>query len=128
MGGSGKWGSPKWLVYFMENPIKMDDLGVPLFQETSKWQIDIIHNALFRNKKQAVQTQDAPAEKLLRWELSLFACALSALAGSVLFPLLLLSSFRESPYSGGSAFVFSDMGVSKNGGTLKWMVYNGKPY
>ena len=21
---------PKWMVYFMENPIKMDDLGVPL--------------------------------------------------------------------------------------------------
>ena len=25
----------KWMVYFMENPIKMDDLEVPLFQETS---------------------------------------------------------------------------------------------
>ena len=25
---------PKWMVYFMENPIKMDDLGVPLFLET----------------------------------------------------------------------------------------------
>ena len=24
----------KWLVYFMENPTKLDDLGVPLFQET----------------------------------------------------------------------------------------------
>ena len=23
----------KWMVYFMENPIKMDDLGVPLFLE-----------------------------------------------------------------------------------------------
>ena len=28
-----KCGYPKWLDYFMENPIKMDDLGVPLFQE-----------------------------------------------------------------------------------------------
>ena len=27
-------GTPKWMVYFMENPIKMDDLGVPLFLET----------------------------------------------------------------------------------------------
>ena len=27
---------PKWMVYFMENPIKMDDLGVPLFLETPK--------------------------------------------------------------------------------------------
>ena len=25
----------KWMVYFIENPIKMDDLEVPLFQETS---------------------------------------------------------------------------------------------
>ena len=25
MGGSRNGGSPKWLVYFMENPIKMDD-------------------------------------------------------------------------------------------------------
>ena len=27
-------GTPKWMVYFMENPIKIDDLGVPLFLET----------------------------------------------------------------------------------------------
>ena len=28
-------GIPKWMVEnFMENPIKMDDLGVPLFLET----------------------------------------------------------------------------------------------
>ena len=27
-------GTPKWMV-IMENPIKMDDLGVPLFSETS---------------------------------------------------------------------------------------------
>ena len=25
---------PKWMVYFMENPIKMDEMGVPLFLET----------------------------------------------------------------------------------------------
>jgi hypothetical protein len=25
--------TPKWLVYFMDNPTKMDDLGVPLFWE-----------------------------------------------------------------------------------------------
>ena len=29
-------GTPKWMVY-MENLIKMDDLGVPLFSETSVW-------------------------------------------------------------------------------------------
>ena len=27
-------GTPKWMVKIMENPIKMDDLGVPLFSET----------------------------------------------------------------------------------------------
>ena len=27
-------GTPKWLVYFMGNPIHLDDLGIPLFQET----------------------------------------------------------------------------------------------
>ena len=28
---------PKWMVKIMENPIKMDDLGVPLFLETPIW-------------------------------------------------------------------------------------------
>ena len=32
LGVSKKCGTPKWMVY-MENPIKMDDLGVPLFSE-----------------------------------------------------------------------------------------------
>ena len=35
MGVSKNNGIPKWMVYFMENPIKMDDLGgKPLFLET----------------------------------------------------------------------------------------------
>ena len=29
------WGTPKWMVKIMGNPIQMDDLGVPLFSETS---------------------------------------------------------------------------------------------
>ena len=33
MGVSKNRGTPKWMV--RENPIKMDDLGVPLFSETS---------------------------------------------------------------------------------------------
>ena len=36
MGVSKNRGTPKWMVY-MENPIKMDDLGVQLFSETSKY-------------------------------------------------------------------------------------------
>ena len=40
VGVSKHKGTPKWMVYNdfrMENPIKMDDLGVPLFLETSMW-------------------------------------------------------------------------------------------
>ena len=33
MGVSKNRGTPKWMVY-KEHPIKMDDLGVPLFLET----------------------------------------------------------------------------------------------
>ena len=35
VGVSKNRGTPKWMVKTMENPIKMDDLGVPLFSETS---------------------------------------------------------------------------------------------
>ena len=34
MGVSKNSGTPKWMVKIMENPIKMNDLGVPLFLET----------------------------------------------------------------------------------------------
>ena len=30
----GGFHPPKWMIYFMENPVKIDDLGVPLFLET----------------------------------------------------------------------------------------------
>ena len=33
MGVSKNSGTPKWMVKIIENPIKMDDLGVPLFLE-----------------------------------------------------------------------------------------------
>ena len=36
MGVSKNRGTPKWMVKIMENSIKMDDLGVPLFLETPK--------------------------------------------------------------------------------------------
>ena len=35
---------PKWMVYFMEIPIKMDDSGVPLFLETPKWPSFTFHS------------------------------------------------------------------------------------
>ena len=34
LGVSKNRGTPKWMVKIMENPMKMDDLGVPLFSET----------------------------------------------------------------------------------------------
>ena len=34
MGVSKNKGTPKWMFFFMKTPIKMDDLGVPLFLET----------------------------------------------------------------------------------------------
>ena len=37
MGVSKNKGTPKWMVKIMENPTKMDDLGIPLFSETSIW-------------------------------------------------------------------------------------------
>ena len=37
MGVSKNKGIPKMDGFYMENPIKMDDLGVPLFSETPIW-------------------------------------------------------------------------------------------
>ena len=34
MGVSKNRDTPKWMVKIMENPTKMDDLGVPPFKET----------------------------------------------------------------------------------------------
>ena len=39
MGVSKNKGTPKWMVKIMENPIKIDNLGVPLFLETTIFQI-----------------------------------------------------------------------------------------
>ena len=43
MGVSKNRGSPKWMVKITENPIKMDDLGIPLFLETPR----LCHSSLF---------------------------------------------------------------------------------
>ena len=43
MGVSKNRGTPKWMVKLIENPIKMDDLGVPLFLETPTWGLGGFH-------------------------------------------------------------------------------------
>ena len=39
MGSSINGGTPKWLVYDGNSQSKLDDLGVPRFQETSKYSL-----------------------------------------------------------------------------------------
>ena len=46
-GGFQKSGYPKMDGFIMENPIKMDDLGVPLFSETSLWLIWLVYSDLW---------------------------------------------------------------------------------
>ena len=41
MGVSENSGTPKWMVKIMENPFKMDDLGVPPFLETPIYHINL---------------------------------------------------------------------------------------
>ena len=67
-------GTPKWMVKIMENPIKMDDLGVPPFKETSIcFVIIIISNHIQHikasNEKQAVKNRrnSLKPTMLLRW-------------------------------------------------------------
>ena len=50
IGVSKNRGTPKRMEFLMENPVKMDDLGVPLFLETSIYlscdtpYIDLVHH------------------------------------------------------------------------------------
>ena len=77
--------------FIMENPIKMDDLGVPLFLETSISKF----TKSFRHQKNG---RLCLMRLFWAWGFSI--------------------SLTYSLYRG----------VSKNNGTPKWMVYNGKPY
>ena len=43
MGVSENRGTLKWMVKIMENPIKMDDLGPPLFLEATIISMQIAH-------------------------------------------------------------------------------------
>ncbi len=55
---------PKLMVHFMENPIKMDDLGVPLFLETSKTRKRM--GNFLKSSKLQVNPNSSPDLKLLR--------------------------------------------------------------
>ena len=37
---------PKWMVKIMKNPIKLDDLGIPLFLETPIYVTDMAGNRM----------------------------------------------------------------------------------
>ena len=49
---------PKWMVKIMENPIKMDDLGVPLFLETPIYDRETVQ--LFHNQQMSICTNQKP--------------------------------------------------------------------
>ena len=57
VGVSKNRGTPKWMVKKMENPVEMDDLGVPLCSETSMFRVGVpsfregIGNAWFWRKR-----------------------------------------------------------------------------
>ena len=60
---------PKWMVKTMENPIEMDDLGVPLFSETSMLlqagsaiQSEICQSRLRHLAQKTVQTAEPSSE------------------------------------------------------------------
>ena len=38
---------PKWMVKIMESPIKMDDLGIPLFLETPIYIQELVAKRLY---------------------------------------------------------------------------------
>ena len=62
MGVSKNRGIPKWMVKIMENPIKMDDLGVPLYN---------IH-ILYKSPDQASQFHCS--NKMLFWWIHTYRC------------------------------------------------------
>ena len=51
-----KWGYPQRMVCFMENPIKIDDLGVPPFQETSIYRQIFAQHHITLQRSQRIDT------------------------------------------------------------------------
>ena len=60
-GGVHKWGFPgSWMVYFMENLVKMDDLGVAPFWETSMWQMEVFDQQQYLDLRWAMAAFNTP--------------------------------------------------------------------
>ena len=111
----------------MEIPIKMDDLGVPVFLETP---ISISFSGVYR--------QDTTKMTLSYFDGFLLAQQQRQLKPSYTRhhdqQYLLRSNCQHvaskdsQPVNCETNKSWKQMGISKNRGTPKWMVYNGNPY
>ena len=60
--------TPKMVGLQRENPIRMDDLGVPLFQETSKWSLfDLLWRCDFQSGTRGLGTSGQKQPLIARW-------------------------------------------------------------
>ena len=89
MGVSKNIGTPKWMVKIMENPIKMDDLGVLLFLETPKYEMN--HYTLINYDSNGKWT---PWSYSSYQQWGFVCCYVSLLEGTP--PLKLTPSHKES--------------------------------
>ena len=65
LGVSKNNGTPKWMVKKMESPIKMDDLGVPQFLETSMCVCVYVYMHASANSKMVVWAAGLDSYNLL---------------------------------------------------------------